>query len=455
MTYDVAVVGAGVVGCAIARALSVGGARVLLLERANDVGTGTSKANTAILHTGFDAAEGTIEARLLRRGQSLLRRYAQDRGVPHVASGALMLAWDEPELRALSTAEAKAVAVGYHATSIVDAADVYALEPDLGPGALGALVVPDEDLVCPWTLTVSLATEAVARGCDLRLGCAVEEIERDGGFRLRTTGGAFTAGALVNAAGLHSDVVDRMAGHDDIRIRPRRGELIVFDKLARPLVRHILLPVPSPHTKGMIVAPTVYGNLLAGPTAEEIDDPDASETTADGLAAVMAHARRVVPALAECEITATYAGVRAATDERDYQLRTFADERYVRVAGIRSTGVSACLGIAEHVAQELAALGVGGGEEGGTPLPVPPIGEDQRRPFADPAAIAADPAYGEIVCFCERVTAGEIRDALTAPVPAHDLGGISRRTRATNGRCQGFHCLHRVEAMLGEIGVPS
>jgi glycerol-3-phosphate dehydrogenase len=254
---------------------------------------------------------------------------------------------------------------------------------------------------------------------------------------------------------LGSDEVDRMFGGDGFTIRPRRGELIVFDKLARTLIRSILLPVPTARTKGVLVAPTVYGNVLLGPTAEDVTDVCDTATTAAGLRSLLAAGRRILPGLAEEEVTSTYAGLRAATEHPDYQIRVDAERRYACAGGIRSTGLSASLGIAEHVVEQLGEAGLVLRPRAGRPVPVMPyIGEAGARPYQDAERIAGDPAYGQIVCHCERVTRGEIRDALASPVPPADLGGLRRRTRAMNGRCQGFYCAAAVSRLFA-AGLPA
>src|SRR5262249_50369622 len=248
--YDVAVIGAGVVGAAIARELAQYRLRCALLEAADDVGTGTSKANTAIHHTGFDAKPGTLEARLVRRGHALLADYAPGAGIPLERIGALLVAWDDEQLAALPRIADNAAQTGYGAARRLDSAELYAREPQLGAGARGALSIPDEGLICPFTTPLAFATEAVVNGVDLALDSPVEAVqsstEADGGLHtVRTPRAAVRARYVVNAAGLYADLVDRMFGHAAFTITPRRGELIVFDKLARPLLRHIMLPVPS------------------------------------------------------------------------------------------------------------------------------------------------------------------------------------------------------------------
>jgi glycerol-3-phosphate dehydrogenase len=454
--FDVVIIGAGVVGAAIARTLARYELSCLVAEAGNDVGTGTTKANTAILHTGFDAVPGTLEGRLVRRGAQLLAAYAGQAGIPVERTGALLVAWTQDQLGALGGIEDKSRRNGYAAIRPVRAAELYRREPHLGPGALGALEIPDESIICPWTTPLAFATEAVRAGVKLALSTAVTGIgigHADGEHEVRTDrGGTLRCRWLINAAGLHSDRVDAMAGGDGgFTITPRRGELIVYDKLARPLLGAILLPVPTEHTKGVLVAPTVYGNVLLGPTAQDVPDRSDTATTAEGLDSLLTAGRRILPGLAGEEVTATYAGLRAATEHRDYQIRVDGGRRYACVAGIRSTGLTASLGIAEHVVGEMAAAGLPlRDRETAGPPRMPGIGQAGTRPYQDAARIAADPAYGEIVCHCERVTRGEIRDALASTLPPADLTGLSRRTRAMNGRCQGFYCTVRISELFGQ-----
>lgn len=447
--FDVAIVGAGVVGSAIARRLTLRGASCVLIDAANDVGTGTSKANTALLHTGFDAEPGTLEAALLRRGHELLGSYAKRVGIPTQLTGALLIAWNSEELEQLEAIKAKASENGYQRARSIDPASAYMLEPSLGAGALGALEIPDEGILCPWTTTLALASEAVIAGCQLSLSTRVIGINEVGGFKLETTCGSIAAEYLVNAAGLQSDRIDSMAGHGGFKVIPRRGELIVFDKLARPLIDHILLPVPTEKSKGVLVAPTVYGNVLLGPTAEDVERRDDPSTTAAGLADVRRHAERILPRLLDYEVTATYAGLRAATDRRDYQIHIHQDQRYACVGGIRSTGISASMAIAEYVCDGLIASGLElADEETRVDLRMPNIGELGERPYESEELIDRDRDFGRIVCFCERVTRGEIAAALTGPIPPSDLDGLRRRTRALMGRCQGFFCGVEIAASL-------
>ena len=245
-----------------------------------------------------------------------------------------------------------------------------------------------------------------------------------------------------------------MLGHDGFTVTPRRGELIVFDKLSRPLVSHIVLAVPTKITKGVLIAPTVFGNVMLGPTAEDVERKDDTSSTAHGLDYLRGEGRRIMPELLEHEVTAVYVGLRAATEHTDYQVSIHADEGYACVGGIRSTGLSGSMAIAEHVRGLLGDAGLALSPRPGPPadFSMPNIGEAYLRPYADAERIARDPEYGRIVCFCERVTRGEIRDAFESPVPPVDLDGLRRRTRSHMGRCQGFFCGAELAALIEERG---
>jgi glycerol-3-phosphate dehydrogenase len=459
VTFDCIVVGAGVVGTALARELSgcshQGRAlNVALVEAREDIGDATSKANTAILHTGFDATPGTMESRLVRRGYHLLLNYALEAGIPVERTGALLVAWTEDECLSLPMLQDKAVSNGYLATSIVNAQEVYARAPSLGPGVLGGLMVPDEFIICPWTTPLAFAHDAIARGVHLHLNTKVTGVTVGPDETvLETSTGQMRTRWLINAAGLGSDILDSSLGHDRFHLHPRRGQLIVFDKLARSLVDVIVLPVPSKVGKGVLISPTVFGNVMLGPTAEDLTDRSDTATTDEGLAFLRDKGAKIVPALLHEEVTAMYAGLRAASDQTDVTVEINADQRYVVAGGIRSTGLTASMAIAEHVRSLIDAnLPLADRTDLPPTVRMPNIGENELRPFQDESLIAADSAYGEIVCFCERVTRGEIRDALESDLPARDLDGLRRRTRAQMGRCQGFFCGAEIQAMMDGAG---
>lgn len=453
--YDVVVVGAGIVGSAVARDLAGCQLSVALLDSRSDVGDGTSKANTAILHTGFDAKPGTLESRMVSRGYRLLSDYARQTGIPVEHTGALLVAWDDEQLDALPTLKDKAAANGYQHCEIVDAPTVYRQVPDLGDGALGGLTVPDESIICTWTTNLALATDAVNRGATLLLNREVRGIEVGAvATTVHTSAGPVEARWVVNAAGLGADILDREFGFERFTVTPRRGELLVYDKLARPLVNKIVLPVPTALGKGVLVSPTIYGNVMLGPTAEDLDDRTATGTSDAGFEFLLSKGTQLMPKLLAEEVTAAYAGLRAAIDHGDYLIEADPTQRYLLIGGIRSTGLTAGMAIAEHVHGLLQDAGVTLTVKRELPTPprMPNIGEGFTRPYQDSEAIAADPAYGKIVCFCERVTAGEIRDAFASVIPPCSLEGLRRRTRVMNGRCQGFYCGADVQNLVDSRG---
>lgn len=455
-TFDVAIIGAGIVGSAIARTLAGYELDIALLDAREDVGEGTSKANTAILHTGFDATPGTLESRMVHEGYHLLTDYTKQTGIPVEYTGAILVAWDQEQLDALPRLQHKAVQNGYHQTTIISAAEVYEALPHLGGGVAGGLTVPDESIICTWTVNIALATDAVQRGVALLLNHRVESVDVYANVtELHTSEGTVSARWVINATGLGGDVLDQLFGYDRFHITPRRGELLVYDKQARPLVNKIVLPVPSARGKGVLISPTIYGNVMLGPTAEDLTDRTDTGTSEAGFAFLLTKGAQLMPDLLGEEVTASYAGLRAASDYPDYLIEVDADQRYVLVGGIRSTGLTAGMAVAEYVdglLRDGGHLKAPAREDLPEPPHMPNIGEAFLRPYQDSARIAADPAYGKIVCFCERVTAGEIRDTFTSPIPPTTLNGLRRRTRAQNGRCQGFYCGAELNELLATRG---
>jgi glycerol-3-phosphate dehydrogenase len=453
---DIAVIGGGVVGCAVARELAgheLAGREVsvALVEARADVGDATSKANTAILHTGFDAVPGSLESGLVAEGYRLLGAYAEQVGIPVERTGALLVAWTSEELDALPGLRAKAVKNGYDACQIVDAAEVYRREPRLGGGVMGGLAVPGESIICPWTTTLAYATEAQARGAQILLSRRVTGIDvgRET-TTLHTTRGPVTARWVINAAGLGADVLDRLYGYQRFTVVPRRGELLVFDKLSRRLVNSIVLPVPSSKGKGVLISPTIFGNVMLGPTSENLEDRTDTSTSKEGFEFLLAKGRALMPSLLDEEVTTAYAGLRAATEHSDYVVDVNPFQRYVLLGGIRSTGLTSSMAIGGRVVDLLRGVGLDLSARASLPdAPVMPnLGEAFPRPYQREDLIDSDPQYGSIVCFCERVTHGEIRDALRSSLPPSDLDGLRRRTRAAMGRCQGFYCGAEVDALL-------
>lgn len=446
--FDVAVIGAGVVGCALARAFTLAGARVVVLEKAADVLDGASKANSAILHTGFDAPEGSLELACIREGYALYHEVGGRLGLPLVRSGAMVLAWTEEEVAALPALMAQAMANGVTDIEPLSAAQAQALEPGLSDRVLAGFRVPGEHLIDPWSAAHGYLLQALANGAVLmRQAEVLTGRQADGRWHLATTAGPVTAELVINAAGLWGDEVDRrVTGESWFTIKPRKGQFVVYDKTAAALAGHILLPVPNKVTKGIVVCRTAFGNLIVGPTAEEQEDREHASVERSTLEALMKRGAEILPALAGHEVTAVYAGLRPATEEKHYRIRSDLAPGYICVGGIRSTGLSAALGIAAHVVR------LAGRNDTALADPVwpqmPNISTDGPRDWQSAG-------HGGIVCHCELVTRREVEAALSGPLAAGSLAGLKRRTRVTMGRCQGFYCSAELARMTeGRLAQP-
>ena len=451
--YDLVIIGAGVVGTALAREFAKSNLKVALLEERADVGDLTSKANTAILHTGFDMTPGSLESKLVKQGYELLKNYAQEVSIAVEKLGGLLVAWSDEEVANLPKLKQKAIENGYEECELITAEQLYKVEPNLGQGALAALTVPGEWIIDPWTPIIAFATQAKLAGVEILLNTKVTKISRsDSGFALITNGGEISTRYLINAAGLYSDEIDAQLEIKDFKVTPRRGELIVFDKLSRPLINHVILPVPSSMGKGVLVSPTVFGNIMLGPTAENLDDKTATGSTEAGVEGLLKKGARIAPALINEEITAIYAGLRAATEHSDFQIKLHnyqGRQDYVTVGGIRSTGLTASMAIALYVKELLIKAWVEIKDVKQLPaIKMNTLGEASRRPYQDEDAIKANPLNGQIICHCERTTTQEVVDALNSPLPPSNLQALGRRTRAGLGRCQGFYCHHELRKLM-------
>jgi len=437
--YDVAIVGAGIVGCAVFRECVLAGLSSVLIERAADILDGASKANSAILHTGFDSKPGSLERKLIQAGHHYYRRIHHKLGLSLLETGATLVAWTEADRSQLDAIAATAVANGVPLDRL-SPDDLRKREPALADRTFGGLFVRDESLIDPWSAPLAYATQGCLNGGTvLRSTNITSGIYRDGMWRLSAGQRAIHARTVINCAGLQGDIVEAIARPSPFTIRPRKGEFIVYDKRAHDLVQSIILPVPTPLTKGVVITRTAFGNLLVGPTAEPQADRERATVAQDNLRALQIAGERMIPKLAEQEITAVYAGLRPATDISDYQIEAVPEENWITVGGIRSTGLTSALGIAEYVIQ-LYAAHFGEVKPIVDPIwpTVPNLTQSLPRPEAD--------RHGDvIVCHCEAVTQKEIQAALTDPVlAAGSIGGLKRRTRCMMGRCQGFYCTRRV-----------
>ncbi len=439
--FDAVIVGAGVIGCAIARRLCLAGARVAVLERAVDILDGASKGNSAILHTGFDAPPGSLEQACIAAGYAEYRQIHARLGLPLDPAGALVLAWTSEQEAALPALIEQARTNDVAAVEMLTAGQIRLLEPNLASSVRAGFRVAGEALIDPWSAPLAYLMQAIANGAEIRRGAHVTGGEFDGAdwhLRMSQGGvrGAVQAGLVINAAGLYGDSLDdALLGRRDFTIRPRKGQFIVYDKPAAALARHILLPVPGAKTKGIVVCRTVFGNLLVGPTAEDQDDRETAVLVPETLAALRQRGAEILPALAGHEVTAIYAGLRPASEFKDFQIRAHAGRNYITVGGIRSTGLSAALGIARHVLELANGFGLAQGQLAGPLWPkVANLGEMSERDWQKPG-------HGGILCHCELVTRREVETALEGPLAVQSLAGLKRRTRVTMGRCQGFYCM--------------
>jgi len=449
--FDVVVIGAGVVGCAVARRLTLEGAKVAVVEKASDILDGASKGNSAILHTGFDAPPGSLELACITAGYREYEKIRGDLGLIQEKSGAVVVAWTPQEMAALDGIVAQAHENGVNDVHKIDAKSLRTAEPHLSHKALGAVRVPQESIIDPWSAPYVYLQQALDNGARVFLSSTVTGGDFDGNiWRLETGSGILSTRAVVNCAGLYGDLVDeKILGRTQFHITPRKGQFVVFDKAAASLANSVILPVPTDKTKGIVLFRTVFGNLVVGPTAE--DQPSRTDASTDErtLKALIAEGIEKLPALADMPVTAVYAGLRPASDRKEYRIHAAPAMNWITVGGIRSTGLSAALGIARHVQRLYQDLGTSH-----QPIARPQM--PQANTLAQNGARDWQSAgHAEIVCHCELVTRREIEAALCGPLAARSLGGMKRQTRATMGRCQGFYCSARLaELTAGKFQHP-
>ena len=437
--YDVAIIGAGVVGCAAARAFAMAGASVVVIEKSPDILSGASKANSAILHTGFDAPPSSLELAMVRAGREEYLSIRGNLNLPIVETGALVCAWTEEQAQKLEAIAQQGRDNGIAEIRLLSGQEARATAPQLSDRLVAAIEVAGEHVIDPWSAPLAYLQHAVRLGATFLRNAELLSGAFDAGWMLETTAGAIGANAIINAAGLFGDIVDaRLSLSPEFAILPRKGQFVVLDKSAFKLVPRIILPVPSETTKGVVICPTAYGNVLVGPTAEDQDDRIRATVVKETLESLLDHAATLIPALRGMPVTALYAGLRPASDRKAYRVFARPEKHAITLGGIRSTGLSAALGLARH-AVELLGTDFGAPRHAVAPGndPVPNICELRERDWQKAN-------HGEIVCHCELVTLREIEATFATPVPPGDFGGLKRRTRAGMGRCQGFYCNARL-----------
>lgn len=452
---DVAIIGCGVIGAAAAYALAKTDAKVLILEAENDVAAGTTKANSAILHAGYDPEEGTLMARLNVQGVAMAKEICEKLDVPRKQCGSLVLAFDEKDAAHVQALYRRGTANGVPGLEILSGEEVRRREPNVSAEVISALWAPSAAIVSPWEFALAMAECAVINGAELQRNAKVKSIDKtEKGWLLHTAAGDFEARFVINAAGVYSDEVHNMVAEPTFTIQPARGQYYLLDKSEGKRVNSVIFQCPSAVGKGVLVAPTVHGNCIVGPSAE----PSACDDTATdskGLALVSAAARKSVPNVDLRASIRNFAGVRAASNRPDFIIE-FAAPGFLDLAGIKSPGLSAAPAIGEEALKLLQEQGLGAKAN-------PTFCNERRRiRFKELSAeeknalIAKEPAYGRVICRCETVTEGEILAALHTPIPPVSVDGVKRRCNAGMGRCQGGFCGPRVVELLSKhLGIPA
>ena len=454
--YDVAIIGAGVVGCAIARELSKYRVNACVIEREEDVCCGTSKANSAIIHAGFDATPGKLKARLNVQGNAMMDQLSKDLDFPFQRNGSLVVCSKDQNREDLEKLLEKGNANGVPDLRILEREELLALEPNLSDDITCALLAPTGGIVCPFHMTIAFAENAYTNGVEFFLNTEVRQIHKtDNGYQLEVlkketdTTELMEAKTIINAAGVYADVFHNMVSNKKIHITARKGEYMLLDKTAGAHVSHTIFQLPGNMGKGVLVTPTVHGNLLVGPTATDIENKEGVNTTAEGLDSVSQKAGLSVKNLPLRQVITSFAGLRAHEDQDDFVIGEVADaEGFFDAAGIESPGLSSAPAIGVMVAEMVAAnlnlnenpdfIGIRNGILNPNTLSM----EERNK------LIKEKPAYGNIICRCEMITEGEIIDAIKRPLGARSLDAVKRRTRAGMGRCQSGFCSPKTMEIL-------
>ena len=448
--YDVIIIGGGVAGTAIARELSRYKLSVALLEKEEELAFGVSKSNSGIIHPGTKNPPGSLKGRLCVQGNSLTRQLAKELYIEFKMVGELVVAFDKEEVGRLLQIKKDGTCLGVPGLKIVDKAWLRKHEPNLSDKAEAALYAPSAGIISPYRWVYDFSENAAKNGVEIRTESAVNNIiSLNPGFELATSAGTFRTRYIVNAAGLYADEISKMAGVDDFRITPRKGEEFLLDKKREHITSHLLFPIPSKISKGILVTRTADGNPMIGPTSEDVDDKEDLTTTAVGLEKTLAGAKMLVPSIRENDIIAYFAGLRPVAGD-DFIIRHEAKAPgLINVAGIQSPGLTAAPAIALMVAGIL--------KNNGLALKKKSFFHKHRKkefhifelaPEKVKCFIKKDAAYGDIVCRCESVSAGEVRDAIARG--AKTMDGIKFRTRAQAGRCHGSFCTTRLMKILAE-----
>ena len=463
--YDVIIIGAGVIGCSVARELSKYDRKVLVLDKASDICEGTSKANSGIIHAGFDAKPGSLKAKFNVVGNQMMEELSKQLDFPYQRNGTFVLAFTDNDLKELEKLRMQGVKNGVKELEIINGEEARKLEPNLSDDVIGALYAKSGGIVCPFHLTIALAENAFINGAQFKLNTEVQYIKRIvsteeipfDSYHIITNQGIFKSRIVVNAAGVYADVFHNMVSEKKINIVARKGEYCILDKSVGAYVHKTVFQLPTKMGKGVLVTPTVHGNLLVGPTAEDVLDKEDTSTSMEGLKEVLAKASKSLKDLPKKQVISSFAGLRAHEESGDFMIGECEDAKgFYDVAGIESPGLTCAPAIGEHISDLINVY---------LPAIKNPSFKNYRKGFISIALasfeerkqyINENPAYGNVICRCEMVTEGEIIDAIHRPLGATTLDGVKRRTRAGMGRCQTGFCSPKiVEILARELKVDS
>lgn len=454
--YDIIIIGAGITGCAAARELSKYKLNIAVLEKHEDAACGTTKANSAIVHAGFDAEEGSLKAKLNVRGNAMFEKLSKELDFPFKRIGSLVLCFDEKDIDKLYKLKKQGEINGVTGLEIIDGEKAGKMEPALGENVAAALYAPTGGITCPYEMTIAYAENAYANGTEFKFNTEVKKVKKQGNiFLINTSNGDYEANIVINAAGVYSDNINNMVSSNKIHITPRKGEYCLFDKAAGNTVSRTIFQLPTPMGKGVLVTPTVDGNLLIGPNAVDIDDKDDVNTTEDGLNDIIRRAKKSIKNIPMNAVITSFSGLRAHSIGDDFIIGEAKDtENFINAAGIESPGLSAAPAIA-HMIEEIVVKKLN------------PVKDDSFNPVRKgipkfremtneerKEIIKKYPEYGRVICRCETVTEGEIINSIRRPLGARTLDGVKRRTRAGMGRCQSGFCSTRIVDILArELGI--
>lgn len=456
--YDITIIGGGIIGCSIARELAKYNAKVCLLEKNDDVGTGATKANSGIVHGGYADKPGSNKAKFCTKGNLMYKKLNDELSFGFAQTGSFVIGFDEQDAAKIQELFAYGQINGVPDLQIVDGAFVKNKEPNLNQDITVALYCPSAGVTSPYEFAIALAENAVQNGVELKLNTEVTAIQKsDDKFSITTDKGEIQTKLVINAAGLYSDEIARMVGCDEFTIKPREGQYLLFDKEEGNLVNSVIFQVPTKISKGILVTKTYHGNLMIGPDATPAPDKEYLDTSGQNINEIVAAAKKSFPKLDLRKVITSFAGNRAAPTTEDFVTGESKIKGFINAAGIESPGLTSAPAIAEYIVGLVAAN-----------RQIKLTKNENFNPYRTPRKIVAnmqeqelndlikkDPAYGTIICRCETVSLGEIRDALHTNIPIKSLDAIKRRTRAGMGRCQGGFCTPKLMEIINtELGIP-